>query len=93
VPKHEPSNGKIARPVGNHHGDVGNAIRAPIPGVILSIAVREGTEVAIGQDLCILEAMKMKNSIRSPRKGVIAKVHALVGQSVQHHEILMEFTE
>jgi len=92
-PKVENSNGKSARLVGNHPEDAGKVIRAPIPGVILSIAVREGTEVAIGQDLCILEAMKMKNSIRSPRKGIIAGVPISVGQAVRHHEILMEFTE
>jgi biotin carboxyl carrier protein len=89
----EASNGKSARVSTNHPEDTGRAIRAPIPGVILSVAIREGSEVTIGQDLCTLEAMKMKNSIRSPRKGVIASVHVSAGQAVQHHDILMEFTE
>lgn len=68
-------------------------IRAPIPGTILSVLVSAGTEVTIGQDVCTLEAMKMKNAIRSPRKGVIAAVHVTPGQTVQHRDILVEFTE
>lgn len=73
---------------GNH-----NTIRAPIPGTIISVAVREGSEVAIGQQLCVLEAMKMKNAIRSPRNGVIASVHVSPGQTVQHHDVLVEFID
>ena len=68
-------------------------IRAPIPGTITSVVVSEGTEVSVGQDVCILEAMKMKNAIRSPRKGVIAAVYVAPGQTVQHRDILVEFTE
>lgn len=68
-------------------------IRAPIPGTIISVAVREGIEVAIGQQLCVLEAMKMKNAIRSPRNGVIASVHVSPGQTVQHHDVLVEFVD
>lgn len=68
-------------------------IRAPIPGTITSVTVREGNEVSIGQELCVLEAMKMKNAIRSPRKGIIASVHVSPGQTVQHRAVLVEFTD
>jgi biotin carboxyl carrier protein len=68
-------------------------IRAPIPGTIISVSVHAGDEVAIGQQLCVLEAMKMKNAIRSPRKGVIASVHVSAGQTVQHHDELVEFVD
>jgi glutaconyl-CoA/methylmalonyl-CoA decarboxylase subunit gamma len=67
-------------------------LRAPIPGVIVSIAVQPEDEVAIGQELCVLEAMKMKNSIRSTRAGVIAAIGVSVGQHVKHHDVLIEFT-
>ena len=70
-----------------------NAIRAPIPGTIISVAARQGSDVTIGQELCILEAMKMKNAIRSPRNGVIASVHVTPGQIVQHHDVLVEFVD
>ncbi len=68
-------------------------IRAPIPGTILSVTARPGNEVTIGQELCVLEAMKMKNAIRSPRNGVIASVHVMPGQTVQHHDLLLEFID
>lgn len=68
-------------------------IRAPIPGTIISVSVHAGDEVTIGQQLCVLEAMKMKNAIRSPRKGVIASVHVSAGQTVQHHDELVEFVD
>jgi biotin carboxyl carrier protein len=66
---------------------------APIPGVVISIAVHEGDEVATGQVICVLEAMKMKNAIRSHRNGVIASVRVTLGQSVQHHDVLVEFAD
>lgn len=68
-------------------------ICAPIPGVIISIAVQAGAEVAAGQELCVLEAMKMKNTLRSPRAGVIAKVRVSAGQTVKHNDVLLEFAD
>ncbi len=70
----------------------GKAVYAPIPGVIVSIAVHPGDAVEVGQELCILEAMKMKNSIRSPRAGEIAAVRIAVGDHVKHHDVLFEYT-
>jgi biotin carboxyl carrier protein len=67
------------------------AIRAPIPGVVLSLSVKPGDEVQIGQELLLLEAMKMKNKICAPRAGVIARLHVNTGQAVQHHDLLLEF--
>jgi len=69
------------------------AVRAPIPGVIVSIAVQPGDEVTAGQAVCVLEAMKMNNTIRAVRAGRIARVSVSVGQHVKHHEVLMEFAE
>jgi biotin carboxyl carrier protein len=69
------------------------AVRAPIPGVIVSVAVEPGTTVALGQELCALEAMKMKNIVRAARTGQIAKVNVAVGQHVRHRDVLMEYAE
>jgi biotin carboxyl carrier protein len=66
-------------------------VRAPIPGVIESIAVREGTRVARGDELLVLEAMKMRNAIRAPRAGVIAAVHVTAGQHVNHNDPLVDY--
>lgn len=68
-----------------------NAVCAPIPGVIISIAVQAGATVARGQELCMLEAMKMNNAIRSPREGKIASVPVNVGQAVKHGDVLITF--
>ena len=66
-------------------------IRAPIPGVITAVYVNPGSEVTVGAELLKLEAMKMNNSIRSNRAGVIRDVHIAVGQVVKNNEILLEF--
>ena len=68
-------------------------MRAPIPGVIVSIAVKPGDAVEVGQELCVLEAMKMKNAIRAPRAGTIGKILAAMGEHVQHHDLLIEYAE
>ncbi|MBN1201630.1 MAG: acetyl-CoA carboxylase biotin carboxyl carrier protein subunit [Anaerolineae bacterium] len=68
-----------------------DAVYAPIPGVIVSIAVQPGDVVEVGQELCVLEAMKMKNAIRAPRAGRIEDIHVSVGQHVKHHEPLMDY--
>ena len=61
--------------------------------MIISVAVAAGDQVEVGQELCVLEAMKMKNVIRAPRAGEIGKVLVTAGEHVQHHDVLMEFTE
>lgn len=69
----------------------GNAMTAPMPGVILDVAVKAGDKVSAGQQLCALEAMKMKNAIRSPRDGVIASVAVADGQRVNYGDVLFQF--
>lgn len=78
-----------AAPVVNHS----KVVAAPIPGVIIDIKVHAGDEVKYGQELCTLEAMKMKNAIRATRDGKIAKVFVVVGQQVPHNTALMEFAD
>ena len=65
-------------------------ISAPMPGVILSVDVSAGVSVTRGQSLVTLEAMKMRNSIRSPRDGVVQAIHVSAGQSVGHGDPLIE---
>ncbi|HQE92911.1 MAG TPA: biotin/lipoyl-binding protein [Anaerolineae bacterium] len=64
-------------------------IKAPLPGTVVSISVKVGDTVQRGQELCVLEAMKMNNPIRASRPGVIAKLCVDVGQQVQHGDPLM----
>jgi biotin carboxyl carrier protein len=69
------------------------SVLAPIPGVIVSLLVKEGDQVTHGQELCIIEAMKMRNAIRATRSGTIGAVRVSVGQTINHHDVLIEFTE
>jgi glutaconyl-CoA/methylmalonyl-CoA decarboxylase subunit gamma len=71
----------------------GKAIHAPLPGVIVAVSVKPGETVAHGQELCTIEAMKMKNVIRAGRPGTIAAVHVTLNQHVKHHDVLLEFTD
>ncbi len=59
-------------------------VTAPLPGVIISIAVKVGDRVTVGQELCVLEAMKMNNPIRSTVSGTVTAVHISVGQQIPH---------
>jgi glutaconyl-CoA/methylmalonyl-CoA decarboxylase subunit gamma len=68
-------------------------LTAPMPGMIQSVEVKVGDEVKHGQTIVILEAMKMKNPIRSPRDGVIAEVPVRPGQSVAYGDVLAKFRE
>jgi len=68
-----------------------NTVIAPIPGVIVEIAVNVGDSVTYGQELCVLEAMKMKNSIRANRDGSIKKIFISIGDHVRQSQVLMEF--
>jgi biotin carboxyl carrier protein len=73
--------------------DNAKAVRAPIPGVIISVAVKPGDVIMHGQELCVLEAMKMKNVIRASRAGTIGVVHVAAQQHVKHHDGLLEYTD
>jgi len=68
-----------------------NAIKAPMPGLILEINVAVGQEVQEGQNLLILEAMKMENSFDSPRSGIIKSIAVEKGQAVDKGQLLIEF--
>ena len=69
----------------------GKELTAPLPGVIVAITVKPGDKVTKGQELCTLEAMKMKNAIRSGRDGVIGSIEVAVGDQVSHGQVLMTF--
>ena len=68
-----------------------NAIKAPMPGLILEINVKVGQEVKENDPLLILEAMKMENSFLSPRNGVIKSIAVEKGNAVDKGQLLIEF--
>ncbi|MGB5499210.1 MAG: biotin/lipoyl-containing protein [Maribacter sp.] len=65
-------------------------IVAPIPGVVLSIDVKVGDTIKVGDRLLLLEAMKMENNITSEKAGTITAVKITVGQQVLQNEIMIE---
>lgn len=68
-----------------------NAIKAPMPGLILEMSVSVGQEVKENDCLLILEAMKMENSFLSPRAGIIKSISASKGDAVEKGQLLIEF--
>jgi biotin carboxyl carrier protein len=68
------------------------AVLAPIPGIIVAVKVQPGDRVTAGQEVCVLEAMKMQNSIRAKQSGVVAAVHVRAGDQVKHHQTLLVIT-
>ena len=65
-------------------------VQAPMPGVILSVAVTVSQRVSAGDQLCVLEAIKLEQSIRAPVPGVVRAVHVQPGQSVTAGEAMLE---
>ena len=64
---------------------------APLPGTVIEIFIKAGDQIEAGQVILIIEAMKMKNSIRSRRAGKIAEVLVSAGQTVAHKQALVRF--
>jgi propionyl-CoA carboxylase alpha chain len=71
--------------------DSGKAVRCPMPGLVVSIAVVEGQEIKAGETLAVVEAMKMENVLRAERDGIVKKVHARPGDSLAVDAIILEF--
>lgn len=71
--------------------DTSDVVLSPMPGTLLSYAVEVGDAVQDGQELCVLEAMKMQNIIRSPKAGVIAKLRVSVGSILAADQVILDF--
>ena len=68
-----------------------NNIKAPMPGLIIDLKVKEGDVVKPNDVLLILEAMKMENIIKSPGEGIVKSVKIKKGDSVEKGQVLIEF--
>ena len=67
----------------------GYKVTCPLPGTVLSIAVKEGDSVAAGQTVAVLEAMKMENNIDAERGGVVKQVLVSAGATVMEGDVLL----
>jgi biotin carboxyl carrier protein len=66
-------------------------IKAPMPGLVLKVLVAENAEVKKGDNLLILEAMKMENILKSSTDGVVKKILIKQGDKVEKNQILIQF--
>jgi biotin carboxyl carrier protein len=73
-----------------HRPDPGT-LEAPMPGRVAAVKVASGQRVAKGQELLVVEAMKMENALRAPRDGVVRAVHVAPGDTVAPGRALVEF--
>lgn len=64
-------------------------LKAPMPGLVVSVPVTEGQEVKKGQVLLILESMKMQNELKAPRDGKISRIRVKPGESVEQKQALL----
>ncbi|HZM20640.1 MAG TPA: biotin/lipoyl-containing protein [Anaerolineales bacterium] len=64
-------------------------LKAPMPGLVVTIPVAEGQEVKKGQVLLILESMKMQNELKSPRDGKVNRIKVKAGESVEQRQTLL----
>lgn len=71
--------------------DASREVAAPMPGLIVSVAVAPGQEVEAGQELLVLEAMKMENVLRAERAGVVAEVRVRPRDAVAADQVLIVF--
>ena len=65
-------------------------VKAYMPGRVVALLVAEGDEVAAGQGILVLEAMKMENEIRAEHDGTVTKIHVQTGQAVDNGNPLFE---
>ena len=71
--------------------DTSRFLLSPMPGLLKAIAVKAGQEVKAGEELCVVEAMKMENILRAERDGTISRLHAAVGDSLAVDQKILEF--
>jgi len=92
APSDAPTASPPARPTATGPGGK-NAVSAPMPGTILEVNVKAGDTLERGQQVAILDAMKMHNVIGAPRAGVVSEVCVAANQSVNHGDVLIRFQE
>lgn len=67
-------------------------LKAPMPGMVLKVLVKEGEEVKKGTNLLILEAMKMENIIKSPADGVVKLIKVSASNKVEKNQVMIVFS-
>lgn len=71
--------------------DMSKYLLSPMPGLLISVAVSEGEHVKAGQELAVVEAMKMENVMKAEQEGIVLKVHASAGDTLAVDQAIIEF--
>ena len=71
--------------------DVSKMLVSPMPGLLVSVSVEEGDEVQPGQQIAVVEAMKMQNILRAEKKGIVTSVKAKAGENLVLDQIIVEY--
>ena len=71
--------------------DLSKFLLSPMPGLLVKLAVKEGDQVKAGEELAVVEAMKMENSLRAVNDGIVAKISAEAGDSLMVDQAILEF--
>jgi len=71
--------------------DLSKYLLSPMPGLLVKLAVKVGDQVKAGEELAVVEAMKMENSLRAINDGIVAKISADVGDSLMVDQAILEF--
>jgi biotin carboxyl carrier protein len=98
APREAGKTGMDPRPMSSIHPPITpvlheNILRAPLPGKVIDILVQVGEKVKTGQVIVVIDAMKMKNSIRAGYGGIVSEVLVSGGQSVAHQQALVKFED
>ena len=88
IPVEFPDSRKVLRRAAHADHDGVAEVRAPMPGKIVRILVEEGAEVDAHQGIVVMEAMKMQNEIRAPKRGTVRKLEVAEGDAVNGADLL-----
>ena len=91
ITKKIPTRTKKQENITKNNNTVNNSVKSPMPGTILGLKVSVGDTVKVGDELLVLESMKMENMINSPIDGTVSKILISEGDSVQHGQELIIF--
>jgi propionyl-CoA carboxylase alpha subunit len=71
--------------------DTSKLVKCPMPGLVVSLAVKNGDAVEAGQTLAVVEAMKMENVLKAEKNGIVKKIHVKAGDSLAVDAVILEF--
>ena len=71
--------------------DTSKTLLSPMPGLLVSVAVAEGQDIKSGDELAVVEAMKMENVLRAERDGTVSAIKAVPGDSLSVDQVILEF--